>query len=192
MASRIAKTLGALLLGLSGWAAANTPIDIFKTVGVPGTGGTATVAGPCYCDQTAVYSPVFLLAPGTYDFGQVRDFWVQSGSTPDGGPDQPNLYLLFVPVEVAGIYPDDFGAPPAYDFPSTALCAQTDDACNATYRGAYLDTSLVFTVAAGQDAVQVALFGPYAYTSPLPEPLSYAMLLAGLILLAGARRGDRT
>lgn len=193
MTSRIAKPLvAALLLGLSGWASAAAPIDLFKTPGVPGTGGTGTIVGPCYCEEPAVYSPVLLLAPGIYDFGGVRDFWVQSGPTPDAGPDQPNLYLLFSPVEVAGIYPDDFSALPTFAMPAFALCAQDDDACNASYRGAYMDTPLVVTVASGQDAVQVAFFGPYAYTSPVPEPISYAMLLAGLILLAGARRGDRT
>src|SRR5450432_3462210 len=97
MARRIAKfLLAALLLGLSNLASASAaPIDIFNVAGVPGTGGNTGVGGPCYCDQTAYLSPVILLQPGSYDFGKVRDYWVQAGETPDAGPDQPNLYVLF-------------------------------------------------------------------------------------------------
>lgn len=194
MTSRIATPLvAALLLGLAGGASGSTTaIDLFSTPGVPGTGGHATVVGPCYCDQGADFSPVLLLAPGTYDFGLVRDYWIRYGAPPEGGPNQPNLYLLFSPWEAAGTYPGDLSPPPSNAYPSAVQCAQDDAACNASYEGAYLDTRLIFTVAPGQDAIQIGFIGPYAYTSPLPEPFAYAMLLAGLILLTGARRGDGT
>ena len=191
MTSSIAKYLAAAsLCGLAGSASAGTiPIDIFTVAGVPDSGGyTTTVQGPCYCDQTAWISPVVVLAPGTYDFGTLRDFWVQSGYTPDGGPDQPNLYVLFGPVEAVGLYPYDFPAPVTYAYPSTALCAQTDDACNASYPGTYADTDLIVTVAPGENAVQLAFIGSYLYMSPLPEPLTLAMFVLGLALVAGVSR----
>ena len=190
MALKLARHLiAALLLGLSDWAAAGIPaIDIFTVAGVPGTGGYLSVDGPCYCEQEAFFSPVMLLAPGTYDFGELRDYWVQSGATPDGGPDQPNLYLLFSPVETSGTYPDDFPPPANYAFPSLALCSQDDVACNASYDGAYVDLDLVFTVSPGQDAAQVGLIGKYQYTSPIPEPFTFAMLSLGWILVAGIAR----
>lgn len=193
MARKIVELLlAALLLGLSNLAsAAATPIDIFDTAGAPGTGGYTSVVGPCYCEEPAYISPVMLLQPGTYDFGEVRDYWVQSGSTPDGGPDQAALYLLFAPVIVSGTYPDDFPSLPPYPFPSTALCDQNDDACNATYGNAYVDFDLIYTVAPDENAAQVELIGNYVYTSPLPEPFPSGMLIVGLALLAGiaVRRG---
>ena len=189
MTPRIAKRLAAtLLLALSGWASANTAIDLSTATGVPGTGGDFTVVGPCYCKEDAVFFPVLLLAPGTYDFGQVRDYWVQSGYTPDGGPDQPNLYLLFSPVKTTGTYPYDFAPPPTFDFPSTGLCAQEDVACNAGFMGAYLDTKLIFTIGPGQDAIQIGFIGPYVYTSPLPEPAMAGTLVLGLAMIAAISR----
>lgn len=189
MTPRITRKLAAaLLLGLSGWASATTAINLSTATGVPGTDGHFTVVGPCYCTEDAVFFPVLLLAPGTYDFGQVRDYWVPSGYTPDGGPDQPNLYLLFSPVQTAGTYPEDFAPPPTYDFPSTGLCAQDDDACNAGFQGAYLDTRLIFTIGPGQDAIQIGFIGPYVYTPPLPEPSATGTLVLGLALSAALSR----
>lgn len=187
MARKIAQFLpAALLFGLSTLAcAAATPLDIFDAEGVPGTGGNATIVGPCYCQEPAYRSPVLLLQPGNYDFGALRDYWVQSGPTPDGGPDQPNLYLLFAPVFTSGTYPDDFPPPSAGAFASTALCAQDDAACNAVYRGAYVDFDLVYTVPSGENAAQLELIGNYLYTSPLPEPLPGGMLAVGLALVVG-------
>ena len=187
MARRIAQfLLAALLAGLSGLAtAAATPVDLFDTPGVPGTGGNTFLEGPCYCTLPAHVSPVMLLQPGTYDFGEVRDYWVESGATPDGGPDQPNLYVLFDPVYVSGTYPDDFFPTPPYVFPALASCDPSDAACNATYAGAYVDIPLIYTVSAGQDAAQLELIGNYQYTSPLPEPSPGGLLLAGLVLAAG-------
>ncbi len=195
MARRIAKfLLAALLLGVSTLAsAAPIPIDIFDVAGVPGTGSDTTLVGPCYCVEPAHISPVILLQPGTYDFGEVRDYWVQSGATPDGGPDQPNLYLLFDPVVTIGTYPGDFVGLPPYFVPSFALCAQVDAGCNATYRSAFTDFDLLYTVTSGQNAAQVELIGNYQYTSPLPEPFPSGMLAVGLAILVGSsrRRGER-
>jgi hypothetical protein len=187
MTSRIAKSVTVALFScLTGVASAGIPaIDLFNVAGVPGTGGYSTVSGPCYCDQTAYFSPIMLLRPGTYDFGKVRDYWVKSDPTPDGGPDQPNEYLLFNPVDTTGSYPEDFPAQTSYSFPGNVLCDQADDACNARYVGAYQDFDLIFAVPPGQDAMQVGLVGPYVYTSPLPEPLTIAMFALGLILTAG-------
>ena len=186
MARKIAKFLfAALLLGFSNLASASaTPVDIFAIAGVPGTGGSTTIVGPCYCEEPALISPVILLQPGDYNFGEVRDYWVPSGSTPDGGPDQPNLFLLFDPVVVSGMYPDDFPPLPPYAFPSTALCDQNDAACNATYSQAYVDFDLIYTVLPGQNAAQVELIGNYLYTSPVPEPLPGGMLVLGLAGMA--------
>lgn len=199
MARHIAKfLLAALLLGLFNLAsAAALPIDIFNVAGVSGTGGDTTIVGPCYCEQPAHVSPVFLLQPGVYDFGMVRDYWVQSGFTPDGGPDQAFLYLLFDPVVTLGTYPDDFGGGPAYTFPSTALCGQDDAGCNATYRSAYTDFDLIYTLSPGQGAAQIELIGNYRYTAPVPEPLASGMLACGLALILGistkrGRAGLRT
>ena len=187
MARRIAKfLLAALLLGLSNLAsAAAAPIDIFDIAGVPGTGGNTSIVGPCYCEEPAYISPVILLQPGAYNFGEVRDYWVQSGYTPDGGPDQPNLYLLFDPVVETGTYPDDFSPLPTSAFPSTALCDQNDAACNAAYSNAYMDFDLIYTVSPGANAAQVELIGNYLYTAPLPEPFPSGMLVFGLLLIAG-------
>ena len=194
MTPRFAKFLtAALLFGVTRWASAALPaVDIFTAPGVPGTGGYSTVMGPCYCDQTAWFSNILLLEPGTYDFGEVRDYWVQSGYTPDGGPDQANLYLLFSPVEVSGLFPYDFPPPATYAYPTGALCDQHDDACNASYQGAYEDFDLVYTVSPGQNALQIGLIGSYVYSSPVPEPLTLATLIVGLALLAGiSKRAPR-
>jgi hypothetical protein len=190
MTSALAKFLAAVSLSCAaGSAAATTPapipaIDIFTTAGVPGTGGYSTVMGPCYCDQTAYFSPVMVLDPGTYDFGKVRQYWVAANFTPDGGMDQPNLYLLFSPVEVTGAWPYDFPVETSYVYPSSDQCAQDDDACNAHFLGAFQDFDLLITVAPGQNAVQVGLIGHYAYTSPVPELLPSSLLMLGLALLA--------
>jgi hypothetical protein len=193
MNSTFAKYVSAaLLFGSSSLAFANNPaVDIFGGAGVAGTGGYSTILGPCYCNQQALFSPVILLQPDTYNFGEVREYWVQSGYTPDGGPDQPNLYLLFSPVETSGSYPDDFQPPPSFAYPSYALCDQSDAACNASYTGAYADFDLIYTVSPGQNAVQIGLIGNFRYTSPLPEPLALVMLVLGLTLIAGnmKRRG---
>jgi hypothetical protein len=191
MTSTITKTLvAAALLGASCWASARTTaIDLFKTPGVPGSGGHVMVDGPCYCEQVADFSPVLLLAPGTYDFGKVRDYWVQSGFTPDGGPDQPNLYLLFTPWEVVGTFPDDLPFLPTYAYPASfALCDQDDAPCNAGYRGAFQDTELILTVGFGQNAVEIGFIGPYVYAPPVPEASGYAMSMLGLALVGVASR----
>lgn len=188
MMSRLARFLiAALLASLSGLACADTHhIDIFTVAGVPGTGGGAILQGPCYCQQTAYFSPVMLLAPGTYDFGTVRDYWDQSPGTPDAGPTQPNAYLVFGPLEIAGTYPENFPAQPTYAFPlSTALCEQDDIACNASFSDRFVDTDLVYTVLPGQNAVQIGLVGHYQYTAPLPEPVPFATFVLGLALMAG-------
>jgi len=191
MTSTMTRTLAAAaLICASGWASAKTaPIDLFKTPGVPGSGGHVTVDGPCYCEQGADFSPVLVLAPGTYDFGKVRDYWVQSGFTPDGGPDQPNLYLLFSPWEVVGTFPGDLPFLPTYAYPASfALCAQDDVACNASYTGAFQDTELILTVGFGQNAVEIGFIGPYVYTSPVPESSGVAMSVLGLALVGAACR----
>jgi hypothetical protein len=195
MASKLARSFfAALLPGLSALASAGTtPIDPFTTPGVAGTGGTGFVDGPCYCQQTALFSPVLMLQTGTYDFGEIRDYWVVADATPDGGPDQPVIYLLFSPLVTTGNYPYEFAAQPDYEFPTLALCDQNDAACNATYSGAYEDIPLVYSVGTDEDAIQIGLVGHYQYTSPLPEPFEGATLAAGLALLAGigARRVRR-
>ena len=196
MTTRLARSLVAAALStLTGLAAAAaTPIDLLTVPGVPGTGGDATVYGPCYCDQASWFSPVMLLGPGTYDFGTVRQYWVLSGITPDGGPDQGNLWLLFSPVVTSGTWPQDFPPQTTSMIPDLVLCQNGDMACNDSFDGLFVDEHLVFTLPAGQNAVQVGLIGHYDYTPPLavPEPVAPAMLLAGLAMMGAlARRGRR-
>jgi hypothetical protein len=196
MMSKLARGLiAALLACLTGLAHADSRhIDLLTVAGVPGTGGSAILQGPCYCQQAATFSPVMLLAPGTYDFGTVRDFWEPSPGTPDAGPTQPNGYLLFGPLENAGSYPDAFPAQPTYAFPSSfAQCDQNDAACNASFDDRFVDTELIYTVLPGQNAVQIGLVGDYRYTAPLPEPRSTALCLLALALMAAlaARRAAR-
>ena len=196
MRAAIARSLvAAALSGLSGLASAGSAaIDLFGAGGVPGTGGDTTVLGPCYCDQHAFFSPVFVPGPGTYDFGKVRVYWVLSNPTPDGGDNQPYLYLLFDPVETVGTWPDSFAGLDNYVYPAAdAFCAADDAACNAAHAGAYVDVDLVYTVPPGQNAIQIGLIGNYRYTSPLPEPLAWSTSLLGLVLLAASatKRGGR-
>jgi hypothetical protein len=188
MTSPIPKLLtAASLLALTGVAAA-TPIDLLSV----GPGTQVTVTGPCYCNQLAWFSPIMTLQPGTYDFGTVRDFWTASGGTPDGGPDQDTLFVLFSPMETQGAYPDgEFPPLLDYEFPPIARCAQSDAACAATYNGAYQDFDLTFTLAPGENAIQIALVGNYLYTPPVPEPETEALLVLGLGMLAGAARRAR-
>jgi hypothetical protein len=194
MTPRLAKTLtAALLCGLAGPASAALPgIDLFNSPGIPGTGGYSTVMAPCYCTQQGWFSPIFLLAPGTYNFGTVREYWIESGFTPDGGPDQGYLYLLFSPMVTVDDYPYTFPPPPDYANPDHDLCAQDDAACIAHYQSAYVDFDLIYTVLPGQNAVQVGLLGNYVYTSPLPEPGALAMLALGLALVEAGRRRRTT
>jgi hypothetical protein len=195
MIPRLARSFAAAaVLGLSGLAAAAaTPIDLLTVSGVPGTGGESTVYGPCYCDQASSFSPVMLLGPGTYDLGTVRQYWVLSGITPDGGPDQGSLWLLFAPVETSGTWPQDFPPQTTSVIPELAACQDGDAACNARFDGRFVDEHLVFTVPPGQNAVQIGLIGHYLYTPPsaVPEPVAPALLVAGLVLVAGLARRRR-
>jgi hypothetical protein len=189
MTLRLSKYFFAiLLLSLSGLASAGVrAIDIFTVDGVPGTGGYTYITGPCYCTEKAFISPVMLLQPGIYDFGKLRDYWVPSGATPDAGPYQPDLYLLFSPIEITSIYPDDF----PQDFstvPAFALCDQGDSACNASFQNASVDMDLGVTLPLGENAVQIVLIGNYQYTPPAPEPYTFCMFIFGLLLIAGIAR----
>lgn len=194
MTTRLARFLAAALFCcVAGSTQAALPaIDIFHAVGVPESSGYSTIMGPCYCDQRMFSSTIMLLKPGTYDFGHLREYWVPSGSTPDGGDNQANLWLLFAPLEVSVDYPYTYSGLPSYANPSAVLCAQDDNACNARYAGAYVDFDLVYTVAPGDNAVQIGLIANYQYTSTVPEPFTLAMLVLGSTLMAAiARRVNR-
>lgn len=190
MISRLCKFLAALLLScVSGLASATpTGIDVFNTPGLPGTGGTITLMGPCYCDQQVVFSPLLLLPSGDYDLGTVREYWKPANYTPDGGPDQPTVFLMFQPYVLTGSLIYGFPALPDYLYPALVLCNQDDAACNAKYDGGYEDFALTFTSTPDQNAVQIGLVGNFVYTppAPVPEPAPSAMLLAGLALLLPA------
>jgi hypothetical protein len=58
-------------------------IDLNTATGVSGTGGGAGWVEPCYCYSTITYSPIFLVHPGTVDFGSIETFGFESGPTPD-------------------------------------------------------------------------------------------------------------
>lgn len=197
MARKFTKfMLGPLLLGLSTLgSAAVIPIDIFNVSGV-GFSGYTTTSGPCYCEESAYLSPIMVLQPGTYDFGKVREYWDLSDDTPDGGPNQPNFYLLFAPLITYAPSVSDFPqrsySYPGY--PSTWQCELDDAACNAMYSRAYVDFDLLYTVAPGETAVQVELVSNYEYTSPISEPFPSSMFVFGLAVVAGvsAKRGWKT
>ncbi len=182
----LAAVLSFCLTGIA-WAAP-TPVDVFNTPGIPGTGSTFTLAGPCYCDQQVVFSEILVLPPGTYDLGTVREYWTPADPTPDGGPDQGTLFLMFQPFEFTGSLTYGFPGQPSYLWPDFQLCDQSDTACNARYTGAYEDFRLVFTLTAESDAVQIGMVGNSLYTAPVPVPEApaSAMLLAGLALLLPA------
>lgn len=191
MTARFAQFLAAVVFScLAGLARAGIPaIDIFHAPSsVPDSGGSFTVMGPCYCDQTMVWSPVIRLQPGTFDFGTVREYWVPSGYTPDGGPDQDNFWLLFAPVMATSDYPYTYTGLPDYVYPTSARCAQTDDACNAAYTGAYVDFHMIYTIPQGDDAIQIGLIAKWQYTAAVPEPAAPAMLLLGATLVAAVGR----
>jgi hypothetical protein len=150
-------------------------IDLTQPGGVPGTGGTQFMYPGCYCDgQTVFYSPVYLANPGDeFYFGTASIFSYLSGPTPDGGPNQEPVYVTgSVGVSYnAQILPYvSFGYDPIFD-PGT--------------RGVVLD----FTIPAGSHSIQIEL-SDYAYTPPVPEPSTWAMMLIGFaaIGLAGYRR----
>ena len=190
MTTRLARFFTAVLFCcVAGSTRAALPaIDLFGADGVPGSSGYSTIMGPCYCDQTMYSSPVMLLQPGTYDFGRLKAYWVPSGYTPDGGPDQPILWLLFAPVEVTADYPYTYTGLPTYAYPSYALCAQDDAACNASYDGAFVDFDLVYTVPSGDDAIQIGLIAKYLYTAPVPEPSTLVLAVLGAMLVAASAR----
>ncbi len=174
-------------------SAAPTPVNIFRAPGVPGTGDTVVLPGPCYCDQLVNFSPILVLAPDTYDLGTVREYWTAANFTPDGGPDQDILFLMFQPIALTGSLVYGFPDQPGYLYPNYATCAQTDAACIATYAGAWQDFSLNFTLTPGNDAVQIGMVGNYVYLAPaaVPEAPTSALLLAGLALLLPAARAAR-
>ncbi len=192
MISRLCKFLAALLLSCASGLALATPtgIDIFNTPGLPGTGGTVTLMGPCYCNQQVVFSPLMVLPPGTYDLGTVREYWKPANYTPDGGPDQAILFLMFQPIELTGSLIYGFPAEPDYLYPTLQSCQPTDAACIAQFAGAWEDFSLKFTLTPDNDAVQIGLVVDFAYTPPalvpVLEPATAALLLAGLALLLPA------
>lgn len=190
MISKLARLLiSTWLLGMGMAASANTiAINILTATGAPQSGGYTTFYGPCYCDEPAFFSPVLLLQPGTYDFGEIREYWVLSGPTPDAGPQQENDWLLFTPVETTGNYPTDFSTLPNFGTPISAICEQTDDACNAHYAGAWVDIPLLYDVPAGQNAIQIALIEPNDYTPPVPEPFMFEMSALALALFAALAR----
>jgi hypothetical protein len=143
-------------------------IDLTQPGGVPGTGGTQLIYPSCYCDpQVVFYSPVYLANPGDeFYFGTASIFSYLSGLTPDGGPNQEPLYVTgSVGVSYnAQILPYvNFGYDPIFD-PGT--------------HGVVLD----FTIPAGSHSIQIEL-SDYAYTPPIPEPSTWAMMLIGFAVL---------
>lgn len=182
--SFLAAALSCCLTGIA--SAAATPVDVFDTPGVPDTGGSITLMGPCYCNQLVVFSPILVLSPGTYDLGTVREYWTPANDTPDEGPDQPTLFLMFQPIVLTGSLSYGFPAQPDYLYPDIEVCAQADAACNTTYTGTYQDFPLVVTLTADDDAVQVGMVGHFLYMPPVPEAPTSAMLLAGLALVLPA------
>jgi hypothetical protein len=143
-------------------------IDLNQPGGVPGTGGAQFMYPGCYCDgQMVFYSPVYLANPGDeFYFGTASIFSYLSGLTPDGGPNQEPLYVTgSVGVSYnAQILPYvNFGYDLIFD-PGT--------------RGVVLD----FTIPAGSHSIQIEL-SDYAYTPPVPEPSTWAMMILGFAVI---------
>jgi hypothetical protein len=150
-------------------------------------------SGPCYCESIATITPALSFAPGiTINFGEVTVKTFQSGPTPDGGLNQPNLYIQ-------GGLSYNFGPPNIDLFPPISgasglnftLCNQNDAACNNAAQNSSVTFDLIFTIPANDSDIQLGWVGPYSYVAPaVPEPSTWAMMLigfAGLGLFASAR-----
>ena len=166
--------------------ASNFQIDLTKAGGAPNTGGSFDYSGPCYCGQfTAFFSPVYELTSGsTVNFGTVEFQTVPFGqSTPDGGPNQQNLYVGG--YAFANFQGDDwtvFG-PNSYPplLPAIFGCPIDDASCNANALIPIVQ-SLNFTIPAGSSSIQIVWASASetaTYVSPVPEPSTWAMLLIG-------------
>jgi hypothetical protein len=148
-------------------AATNYNIDLTGLI------GTAGIFGPCYCETTLSYSPIFSGQPGdTFNFGSIEMLPYQSGPTPDGGPNQQAFFLEGQPsVSYDGqplptsFFPFmyQFNTPPAPFVWSL-------------FPGAFIPTE--------STSVQVYWEGPYIYAPPalaegVPEPSTWAMMILG-------------
>lgn len=137
MAANLSRIFGAgvlLAIALSA-RAGNLDIDLNSPGGVAGTGGFSEFTGPCYCSSSEYFSPVYLVQAGeTGNFGQVTLYSWQSGTTPDGGPDQPYLFVFPSPTVSFNAPPLplllELGNPGAPSANVTfGLCDQSDIAC---------------------------------------------------------------
>lgn len=194
----------ALMFGFVGGAGAATyeTINLFSG-GVPGTGGKGIYYGPCYCETTVYYSPVYLIPAGTtVYFGTLDLYWVESGPTPDAGPDQPYFFILS-PVAVSYDppltplmpfqYQTEFPSLFPTQFGSCGTYGVSGGGCGL-YSG-YSVNPLLFTIPTGSNAVQLAWFADYYRYDPGPVPIgpTLPLFLSGLALFAlfGWRRGAR-
>jgi hypothetical protein len=175
--------------------AAILDIDLNLPGGVPGTGGSTFFAGPCYCDTTIYYSPVFLVQAGeTVDFGRVSLYSFEGGVGPDTasyylsmGLNPPNLYLLYGGVGVA-INPP---VVPAYlemnylsaPYPNLTYftsCDPTDLSCNYAAGNMSVTNNLTYTIPNGAESIQLAWAGAYSYEPPAPLPAALPLFATGL------------
>jgi hypothetical protein len=161
-------------------------VNLNEPGGVPGTGGSLTYNPGCYCGEglTEIYSPLYHFASGSIvDFGNLDIFTADIGqSTPDGGPNQPNLYIN-------GSFAVSYSSTPAFPAPSYPgdfiyfLCDVGDTSCNSSAKNYVALYDLVFTIPAGSDSVQIKWDAiDFSYAPAVSEPPTWAT--------AGRVRGD--
>jgi hypothetical protein len=160
--------------------------------GLPGTGGTSTFVGPCYCNSSIVEvtSPIYSFPSGsTINFGTLTVYPVDFGqSTPDAGPTQGNLYVTGNWVWVDH-WPNNYQSDPDEFFGFTT-CDVNDLACNSQ-AGQPLTFHLIVTIPPGYDSIQIEWEAiSFSYTPPVPEPSTWVTMLlgfAGLAFIANRR-----
>jgi hypothetical protein len=176
--------------------AATYNIDLNTATGIPGTGGTAGLEGPCYCTFEITYSAIYSVNPGsTVDFGTVTTRSFGPIIEPDAGPFQDSNYLLggvgfgfnppvvlptltFYPLGVTSI--NGTPIPPFY----MSRCTYNDTACIIAQASNTLTSDLIYLIPPGDTSIQLAWLGPYDYDPPqAPTPDTLTLFATGLAAL---------
>ena len=176
--------------------AAVVDVNLNQPGGIPGTGGTADWFGPCYCEDTITYTPIYSVSPGeTINFGSLLIYPFAADATPDAGPYQmllgleSNVGVSFspplVPPQMAYFEnPPLTGSPtPSVSFGfGSSPCQLYSQSCSLTAAGfnPILET-LSYVAPDGATDIQLAWVGPYDYDPPAtPVPTTLPLFATGL------------